>query len=362
MKKNTFSYSYEQDRKYNTQITALLGQLPFFCSLYIHDKRSLHKAQPRTHVAYLSDILHFFTYLCENHEMFKDTTTGKITTEQLDSLHRRDILNYLSHITSYEIDGKVYENTQAGKARKLAALRSLFSYLVGEEKMRLNPAAEIDTPSKAQSDVIYMTTPEQGMLLNNIEKGYAQSPAGNAMRYSSDNKMHIRDMAIVYLFLGTGMRVSELVGLDLSDLNFYDRSVHVHRKGNKEQILFFSSDVEDMLLSYLDYARPQYLNIDDNGEPIEVDALFLSNRKTRLTVRSVQSMLEKYTSYTFKDKTNKRITCHKLRSTYASNLLEETHDPSLVANTLGHNSLEVVSRYGKVKELDRGAIDIRTKK
>ena len=75
-----------------------------------------------------------------------------------------------------------------------------------------------------------------------------------------------------------------------------------------------------------------------------------------------KSMLEKYTSYTFKDKTNKRITCHKLRSTYASNLLEETHDPSLVANTLGHNSLEVVSRYGKVKELDRGAIDIRTKK
>lgn len=363
MKESKYSYEYEQSIKINQQLHGLLEQLPFFCSEYLHDKRALHKYQPRTYVAYLSDVLNFFKYLCQTHEFFKETSCEKITPEQLNTLTRKDILAYLSDITTYDHpDKKILTNAESGKARKLASLRSIFSYLIGEGKMAHNPAGQVDTPSKKASDVVYMTTPQQQILLSNLENGYAYSPAQNFMHYSDDNKIHIRDMAIIYLFLGTGIRVSELVSLNMDDVNFRDRSIFVTRKGGKKQTLYFSSDVEDKLLSYLDYSRPQFLNMDQDGELIDIEALFLSSRKQRMSVRSVQSMLEKYTSYTFKDETDKKISCHKLRSTYATNLLEETLDASLVADTLGHADLSVVSKYGKAKNLERSAIDIRYKK
>ena len=145
--------------------------------------------------------------------------------------------------------------------------------------------------------------------------------------------------------LNTGIRVSECVGLDVQDLNFNENSMLVFRKGKKENILYFDDELADVLQKYINEERPSLLG------DAEDDALFISRDKTRITARSIQRMLKKYASVAV---SNKKITPHKLRSTYGTALYNQTGDIRLVGDVLGHSDINVTSKhYAAVDDTNR---------
>ena len=145
--------------------------------------------------------------------------------------------------------------------------------------------------------------------------------------------------------MGTGIRVSECVGLDLSDVDFKNDGIKIHRKGGTEVIVYFSDEVEEVLKDYME-ERKRIIAVDGHE-----NALFLSLQKKRISVRSVENMVKKYTrSIT----TLKNITPHKLRSTYGTNLYQETGDIYLVADVLGHSDVNTTRKhYAAIEDQNR---------
>jgi len=350
------NHTYETQRKLiiNEKIELLFNELPDFCREFIHSKATSNKFQPRTRLAYLEDYLTFFKYLCSSHELFMECSVREISTDMLEQLTPQDIESFLSYCEAYQSETGVNENGPAGKARKLSALRSLFKYLVGRKYLSQNVAAYVDTPLIRNSDVIYMNTEQQKRFLDDLYSGRHKNTLDDPSTYKEGNIIHIRDIAIISIFLGTGIRVSELVGLDLNDIDFGDCSLYVTRKGGKHEMVYFADDVEDALITYLDHSRNLLLK--GNEHP----ALFISQRGSRIAVRSVEALLKKYTDYTFGTNEKHRISPHKLRSTFATNLIEETNgDVNLTADALGHSGLQSVKRYIAAQDKSRAAINLR---
>ena len=145
-----------------------------------------------------------------------------------------------------------------------------------------------------------------------------------------------RDIALLTLLLGTGIRVSECVGLDLEDVDFKNNGIKIRRKGGYEAVIYFGEEVEEALSDYLE---ERYHIIPQTGHE---HALFLSMQQRRMSVRAVENMVKKYTrSIT----TLKNITPHKLRSTYGTNLYQETGDIYLVADVLGHSDVNTTRKH-----------------
>ena len=158
------------------------------------------------------------------------------------------------------------------------------------------------------------------------------------------NKTKKRDMAILTLLLGTGIRVSECVGLDLNDIDPKNNGIKVHRKGGSEVMVYFGDEVAEALDAYLDERLEM--------EPQEgsTEAVFLSMQNRRINVRSVENLVKKYSRLVT---TVKNITPHKLRSTYGTTLYQETGDIYLVADVLGHKDVNTTKKHYAAIEEDR---------
>ena len=349
-------YTNQQNSRIRQKIEDILVELPKCSMEYIYSKMSAEKFQPRTRLAYLEEQLLFFKYLCNSHEDFMDFKPADIPAELLNKLTTQDIEAYLAYCGEYIGENGPRQNNAPGKARKLAAIRSLFRYLVGRRILSINVAANVDTPSIPNHDVVFMNSDQQGTFLDNLQEGKHVNAKKDKAEYDEKNIIHIRDIAIISMFLGTGIRISELVGANLDDLDFSDFTLEVTRKGGKIQKVYFDDDVTDALNYYLTQSRPYLLK----GE--EHPALFISQRRGRIAVRSVQALLKKYTGYTTDTFDVRKISPHKLRSTYANNLLEETKDIYLTADALGHNDLSTVRRYATAQDRKRGAISLRYRK
>ena len=145
-----------------------------------------------------------------------------------------------------------------------------------------------------------------------------------------------RDYAILSLFLGTGIRISECVGLNVEDIDFTQNAFNITRKGGSKVTLYFNNEVADALLQYLD-VRSKIKNLPE-GE----NALFLSLQNKRINVRTVQILVKKYAQII---NPLKKITPHKLRSTFGTNLYRETNDIYVVASVLGHKDINVTRKH-----------------
>ena len=167
------------------------------------------------------------------------------------------------------------------------------------------------------------------------------------MAYHEKNK--VRDSAILMLFLGTGIRISELVGLNNEDLNFDNNSFIVTRKGGNKSILYFDSDVAGALMRYIDQKDEQQTqSLEDSN------ALFLSNKKRRITVRAVENLVQKYAKIV---SPLKKISPHKLRSTYGTQLYKATGDIYVVADILGHKDVNTTRKhYAAISDDTRRAV------
>jgi len=188
-------------------------------------------------------------------------------------------------------------------------------------------------PKVHERTIVRLEADEVAILLDHIERA-GETLSGQAKAYYEKTKE--RDLALITLLLGTGLRVSECVGLDIEDVDFKNGGLRVIRKGGNEAVVYFGAEVEEALKAYLD-KRAQI-----KPYPGHEHALFYSTQRKRMTVRSVENLVEKYASEVT---TTKKITPHKLRSTYGTALYHETGDIYLVADVLGHKDVNTTRRH-----------------
>ena len=237
------SYYEQRDLKNMKKIGNYVSTLPEYCFDFFTGIEN--NTSSLTRVNYAMDLCVFYDYL-EKYVVRKPKQ--QITLEDLDQLQARNIENYLSYLSYYENDEKkMIKNNERGKARKLASIRSFFKYLFNHDMISSNVASKIQTPKLHNKEIIRLEKDEVSRLLDAV-----QSPSTFSERQKNYNKnTQERDNAIVTLFLGTGIRISELVGLNIEDFDFSQNAFKVTRKGGNQAILYFSKEVSDALQVWL---------------------------------------------------------------------------------------------------------------
>ncbi len=317
------------------KLQLLLKELPKFCSDFFRylDTRN---TSSRTRLSYGYDLRIFFEFIQENNPVYKNMSMHDIPISVLDEMTPIDIEEYLAYLSYYERkDGQAVTNGEKGKSRKLSAIRTMYNYYFKKEFIKTNAPSMIDTPKKHKGNIIRLDKDEVAELISAVQNGENLT----ARQLASHQKIKYRDTAILTLLLGTGIRVSECVGLDVSDVSFKNSCMRVVRKGGNESTIYFGEEVSDALLDYLELERE---GLAQKALPGHENALFLSLKYGRLTTRSVEKLVKKYTGAA---NINKKITPHKLRSTYGTNLYKETGDIYLVADALGHKSVETTRQH-----------------
>ena len=341
MASNTSNRNYHEQViiKNELKLRELQKQLPRFCGEFFRGIDSTTSS--RTRIAYGYDLIVFFNYLKNENPDFKGIEMRDFTLEMLDKVTATDIEEYLDYLKFYVTeDGKEHTNKERGIMRKLACLRTLYLYFYRKEKIKNNPASIVEMPKIHQKEIVRLDTDEVGELLDEVERG-------DKLTKSQQNfhaKTKTRDIAILTLLLGTGIRVSECVGIDINDVDFKNSGIKIRRKGGNETVIYFGEEVEKALLDYIEERKL----IETQTE--HENALFLSLQKRRIGVRAVENLVKKYSSLI----TNlKKITPHKLRSTYGTALYKETGDIYLVADVLGHKDVNTTKKHYAAIEDER---------
>ena len=323
----TETYAAQREQTMTKKLRQLETQLPPLCGEFfrgVADNTAI-----LTRYAYAMDFKTFFHYL----SMECDREPTSFTCEDLNALTLDQLERYLEYLNLYDKeDGRPVVNKEKAKARKIASLRSLFKYFYRKQKLTNNVAALLDTPKLHQKPIVRLEADEVANLLDATETGEKMTASQLAFHKITCT----RDVAMLSLFLGTGIRVSELVGLNIDDLDFSVNGFKVTRKGGNQAVLYFSDEVANALKAYLQ-ERGSIIPL-----PGHEKALFLSLQKKRMSVRAVQLMVKKYASAAVPLKT---ITPHKLRSTYGTMLYQETGDIYLVADVLGHKDVNTTTKH-----------------
>lgn len=324
------TYHDEQSKQNILKMRAILETLPPFCKDYFRGIE--HYTSARTRLAYAYDIRVFFEFIKSNNPLYQNTEISEFKINILDQISRSDILEYLDYVSYYTKAGLEITNEERGKSRKISSLRSFYRFYYENEMIQTNPAALVPVPKLHDKEIIRLEPNEVVTLLDQVEDGTKLTK--KELEYHKKTKL--RDVALITLLLGTGIRVSECVGLDLNDVDFDVNGIHILRKGGKEATVYFGDEVEIALLDYLE--QREHLIPEEGHE----NALFLSLQNKRISVRSVENLVKKYAS---RVTTLKKITPHKLRSTYGTSLYRETDDIYLVASVLGHSDVNTTKKH-----------------
>ncbi len=310
------------------KINQLIEELPSFCADYFLGIETRTSAQTRLKYAY--DLRIFFDFLCQR--KYKGVSPLSLTLKDLEGISHHDIELFLSYLSHYRFRGKRLSCDERAKARKLSAVRALFKYFFNKSMIEVDNSAKVSTPKLHDKEIIRLDRGEVADLIHITETG------NGLTRHASGyhNKTKIRDTAIITLFLGTGIRISELVGLDNDSFDFSENSFLVTRKGGNQAILYFSNEVK--------YALQEYIaeKSNDPKVPPNEPAFFLSMQYKRIHVRSVEILVKKYSKLA---SPLKKITPHKLRSTYGTRLYNETRDIYIVADVLGHRDVNTTKKH-----------------
>lgn len=289
----------------------------------------------KTRISYAYDIRVFFKFLIENNPVYRDYRLDQFQPSDLERVEPVDLEEYLEYLKVYRSDdNKQITNSEKGIARKLSALRTFYTYYYRHQVIKKNPTDFVDMPKLHEKAIVRLDTDEVAILLDYVENCGASLTGQKKVYYE---KTKLRDLAILTLLLGTGIRVSECVGLDLDDIDFKNNGVKVTRKGGNEMVVYFGKEVEQALIHYLEQDRKS-----QNPLPGNEEALFLSTQRKRMGVQAVENMVKKYARQVTP---NKKITPHKLRSTYGTSLYKETGDIYLVADVLGHKDVNTTRKH-----------------
>ena len=332
------NYHDEQDKKNILKMREIVKELPGFCKAFFRGIEETTSS--RTRLAYAYDLRIFFEFLHENNSVCSKMNITDFPLSVLDRISREDIEEYVEYVSLYEKEGREISNRERGKSRKLASLRSFYNFYYTNELIEKNPAVLVPLPKQHQKEIIRLEPNEVATLLDMVEDGEKLTKA--QAKYHEKTK--VRDVALLTLLLGTGIRVSECVGLDITDLNFETNGMKIRRKGGYETVLYFGDEVEEALKNYLEKRKHM---IPQSGHE---NALFLSMQNRRISVRAVENLVKKYASNVT---TLKKITPHKLRSTYGTTLYQETGDIYLVADVLGHKDVNTTRKHYAAIEDER---------
>ena len=344
------TYTEQQNIKYKKKLKELLEILTEFCTQYFDSLE--FNMQPRTKIAYAMDIKGFFEFVFECLPKLSSYAMKDFKPQDLEKIDGTDITRYLRHVKLYKKNGRDITNSESAAKRKLCALRRFYEYYCRYEIISLNPTIKVDMPKIHEKAIIRMEPNEVAEFLDNVESGNKLTKT----QLQSHEKLKTRDLALLTLMLGTGIRVSECVGLDLQDIDFKNNGITVTRKGGNQMVVYFGEEVENALKTYLYTTRKQTVPLSGHE-----NALFLSTQRKRMGVQAVENMVKKYAREVTP---NKKITPHKLRSTYGTALYKETGDIYLVADVLGHKDVNTTKKHYAAIDEDRrrqaaGAVKLR---
>ncbi|WP_333651769.1 tyrosine-type recombinase/integrase [Lacrimispora sp.] len=336
---SSLSYHQQKDIENVKHLRQLVKELPRFCGDFFRGIEP--RTSSRTRIAYAYDLKVFFDFLLKENPAMSKFNIQDITLDYLDELHVVDIEEYMEYL-KYRFNDRNQEvtNKERGIMRKVSSLKSFYNYYYRNERLKNNPASLIQLPKLHEKEIIRLDVDEVALLLDEVESGEALTEK----QKSYHAKTKVRDLALLTLMLGTGIRVSECVGLDIDDIDFKNGGIRIHRKGGKEVTVYFGSEVEDALLDYLE-ERDRIIPQEGHER-----ALFLSMQNRRIAVRSIENLVKKYSRLVTP---LKKITPHKLRSTYGTSLYQETGDIYLVADVLGHSDVNTTKKHYAALEDER---------
>ncbi len=330
--KKNLSYDKQLYVENTERLRQILSAFPPFVRLFF---RAIEpQTTAKTRISYSYDLRVFFRFLIEQKKCGKDDLLSLEVTD-LDKVTSLDLEEYMEYLKKYSSkeDETLKINTEQGLRRKLASLKSFYHYYYKHEMIKTDPTVKLELPKLHKKEIIRLDPNEVAELLDLVEHGGNQL-TGMKKVYYEKNK--VRNLAIITLLLGTGIRVSECVGLDITDIDFDNDRIRIIRKGSKEDFVYFGEEVREALQNYL--AQREQIKTMEGHE----NALFLSIRKRRITIQGIEDLVKDYASMVT---TLKHITPHKLRSTFGTNLYRETDDIYLVAEVLGHNDINTTKRH-----------------
>ena len=319
------SYYLTRTKKTNEKLKAVLEELPSFCKILFIGIQNT--TGPLTRLNYAYDLRLYFSYLSS--KLNKEIKEISLDDLKAETVH--DIEAFINYVSLYENDDKkLIENRETGKARKIASIRMMYKYFYKSGDLESNVASLVDLPKLHEKAIIRLDVDEIVKLLDQVESGDGLTE--KQKHFHAFTKT--RDLAMLTLFLGTGIRVSECIGLNCDDIDFNNFSIRVTRKGGNQSVLYLSDEVMEALNVYAEDR--------DKMKGADSPAFFLSLKGERISTRAVQNLVKKYSSIITP---LKHITPHKLRSTYGTTLYQETGDIYLVADVLGHKDVNTTRRH-----------------
>ena len=316
------SYTDQVNIENELRLRKLCRDLPPFCKEFFRGIEPTTSS--RTRIAYGYDIRIFFRFLKEEYPGIASGPVQSWTVDVLDRVTLTQLEEYLDYLKLYEDPAnRIHTNDEKGRMRKTASIRSFYKFFYRKQQIQNNTASLLNMPKRHEHAIIRLEVDEIAKLLDSVEQG--DKLTKSQQRYH--NKTRTRDLAILTLLLGTGIRVSECVGLDITDLDFSTNGMKIHRKGGAEVILYFGEEVAEALSNYLDERE---LIMPKEGSE---DALFLSMQKSRISVRAVENLVKKYARTVT---TLKNITPHKEReyNTIQKNPIIKVKDCVIINNTI----------------------------
>ncbi|MBS6105687.1 tyrosine recombinase XerC [Anaerococcus sp.] len=313
----------------------MIEQKPIILTDYLSYLKSIRGLSPKTIKEYSYDLLVFFEYQIIRkiyfgdinlyEKEFKSNEINKIINAKfLQELKITDFYAYLSYLDNEKSDNSTT------RSRKISAIKSFYNYLYQEiEVIDKNITVKLKNPKISKRQPVYLTLDETEKLLD-------------AINTEKNDFLRARDMAIVFTFLTTGMRLSELVSINVSDIE--NDHFTIIGKGNKERTIYLTENALKLIHHYL-RIRKDYL------EDLYVDALFVSTRKKRISNRTVQSTIEKYLKKAGFD--TSIYSTHKLRHTAATLMYKYGNvDIRALKDILGHTNISTTQIYTHLEDED----------
>ena len=323
----------DKSRNQKIRLRELLSQMPSWSVDYIYSKEVT--TQTSTLISYSYDLITFFKFIQDKNPMYKDVELKKIPLNVLDQLSSEDIIEYQRYLELNVDNDNFHENGKKAIARKMAPLRGLYQYHYARKNIKENPMILVPLPRlKKDKNIVRMNSYEVQAVLDCIQSGNAQMSERQKKLCLKTQK---RDLAILTLMLNTGIRVSECNGLDLNDVDLRANSLTIVRKGGGQDVLYFGDAVHDALEDYIKYERALITPFEGHEK-----ALFYSRQGKRISIDAIENLVKKYAKMAVP---TKKITPHKLRSTYGTALYRETGDIRLVADVLGHENINTTIDY-----------------
>lgn len=343
-----YDFQKEKQLKQIEKTSEILATLPLFThEFFVNYCRVIRGMSERTITEYAKDIRIFFQYLLDNNPLLQHNMSN-ITIDIIDQQSPKDLQEFITYVSAYtDSGGAIRVNGASGLNRKVAALRTFYKYYYTSGDLHNNPASILAAPRIKRKEIVRLDREESNELLTVVENPleYEKNP-----KYSWAEHTKYRDKAIITLLLGTGLRISECVSLNLKDISWKNRAMRVIRKGGNEETVYFNKDIEEAITDYIKYER--------KSPEEDADALFVSRKKQRMSVSAMERMVKKYASVAIPQK---KITPHRLRATFATELSKANNGNLMqVSAALGHSSIETARRYVDVSDQERQLVSALT--